>query len=187
MIVYGFPTKLQALQFEWAWQNPHASRHLHASPAATPPSTDPDAPVVKPTAQFPKSTLSNRPLTKVQVLMFMLTVAPWKAFNLKVLLFSDDAQSWWNEARVLGPVMRTDAGVRKWEFELRKRGKKRGEVEQWTVEQAARIDSTEVVLRREGVDGERLVRHGQGDSVLDKIDAHDGERSRCVSSSLSPL
>ncbi|KND03795.1 endonuclease [Spizellomyces punctatus DAOM BR117] len=31
VVVYGFPNKYAALQFEWAWQKPHLSRHFSAA------------------------------------------------------------------------------------------------------------------------------------------------------------
>ncbi|GAA5881114.1 hypothetical protein JCM1840_007108 [Sporobolomyces johnsonii] len=170
LIVYGFLTKLQALQFEWAWQNPHQSRLLHtAPPPPPPPPPDDDAATKKkkkekppaapkPIAQFPHKVISNRALSRVQVLQFMLTVAPWRSFDLSVLCFSDDAKEWWDEARRVGPVMRTEAGLRKWE-KLRVEEGTEGE-DPWG-ERGERLERVKVEVRREGVDGKRLVRMGE--------------------------
>lgn len=207
LIVYGFPTKLQALQvslrplnfaqhddklivyffgtqFEWAWQNPHTSRHLHTNSissrtmsTSTSTSTTTKAPTeAKGKAHFPKSAMSNRALTKVQVLQYMLTVAPWEAFNLKVMFFSLQAEKWWDEALGLGGVVRTEAARRKWEKEkLKGKGKgkgKGGETDGWS-ERKKRIESTERSLRVVGVDGGRLLRAGLGEQE-DRIRVDDG-------------
>ncbi|KAL8287682.1 hypothetical protein RQP46_003540 [Phenoliferia psychrophenolica] len=161
MIVWGFPTKLQALQFEWAWQNPHLSRHLHSPTSVH---------EVKPHAQFPRGAASNRPQTKVQVVQFMLTVAPWKAFDLRVTMFSRDAREWWDLGRRMGPVVRTDAGLRKWEKD---RAKSMDREDPWE-ERGEVLDEVQKILRIEGVDGLRLVRSGKGVET-DKIKVDDAD------------
>ncbi|ORY49295.1 hypothetical protein BCR35DRAFT_356149 [Leucosporidium creatinivorum] len=172
LIVYNFPTKLQALQFEWAWQNPDRSRLLRrAAPSPSPaPSTSLSSTIkaskatkssstaTTTTAQFPRTALSNRPLSKVQVLQYMLTTPPWSSFDLRVLLFSTEAQTWWTEARRLGPTLRTEAGVRKWEKERAKLGV---QGDAWEDGRGEKLDRVRVELRREGVDGERRVRIGE--------------------------
>ncbi|KAM0787894.1 hypothetical protein ACM66B_003944 [Microbotryomycetes sp. NB124-2] len=172
MIVYGFPSKLQALQFEWAWQNPHASRHLHAkqSDQARDLADDDDTgkcATSKPVAQFPKTSMSNRPQAKVQVLQYMLTVPPWRAFKLQVLLFSQDAQTWWDNARAWGPTVRTDAALRKWLKE-----QTNATEDPWG-EDGRFLDGVRVELRPQGVDGGRLRRHGVDEDDLSKITVDD--------------
>lgn len=213
-IVYGFPTKLQALQFEWAWQNPHASRLLHAPPMATASPGGPtprspqegtgssdtdgaaaaegrkkqgtraksDSKAQKPVAQFPRTAASNRGQTRIQVLQYMLTVPPWRSFNLRVMLFSDLAQLWWDRARKAGPTVRTDAGWNKFQKELEKeKGKGREdspatrERDAWG-ERAVWLEKVRVDIRREGVDGERLVRTGerQQEDAIGRMRIDDG-------------
>ncbi|GAA5919519.1 hypothetical protein JCM1841_002251 [Sporobolomyces salmonicolor] len=189
LIVYGFPTKLQALQFEWAWQNPHTSRLLRAAPPPPPPASPasstcplPDdaanptsgRKATRPTPQFPQMALSTKPLSRVQVLQFMLTVPPWRSFDLSVLCFSDDSKSWWDMARRVGPVVRTEAALRKWEKERVKEGTEG--VDPWG-ERGERLERVKVEVRREGVDGKRLIRMGErleGEEV-GRIRVDDGD------------
>lgn len=101
----------------------------------------------------------------------MLTVSPWKQFNLSVQFFSEEAQSWWEVGRTLGPIVRTDAARRKWEKELKAKGIKLNEVDPWN-EDGQVIDDVKTILRIEGVDGGRLVRDGTGEQE-DRIKVDD--------------
>ncbi|KAJ1892453.1 Slx4p interacting protein [Kickxella alabastrina] len=72
VIVRGFPSKASALQFEWAWQNPHMSRHSSFD-------TVPFA--VKSMLYGPTQ---KRLETKLLALCVMLTVPPFKFWPLTI-------------------------------------------------------------------------------------------------------
>lgn len=137
-------------QFEWAWQNPQASRHLH-SPSALSPTTH------KPLPQFPRSPLSNRLLTKVQVVQYMLTSAPWSRFTLKVMLFGEAVESAWKDARAGRGVVRTATKKKHTSKGKEREQQSKAELDDWE-ERDRFLDRVHVSVRMEGVDGMRLTR-----------------------------
>lgn len=106
----------------------------------------------------------------------MLTSPPWSAFDLRVLLFGLEAQTWWETAKEVGPTLRTEAGVRK----AVKMGQA-GWMGPLLKAREERLRRVRVDLRREGVDGERRVRLGEveedaliGEGREEKLRVDDG-------------
>ena len=88
LLVYGFPSKVSALQFEWAWQNPHLSRHMRHTRA--------DLANVKPTKvgepmevrQAPVFKKSQQQLpAKLKVLGEMMQQLPFSKWPLHIHVF----------------------------------------------------------------------------------------------------
>ncbi|KAJ6558516.1 hypothetical protein DFH09DRAFT_532818 [Mycena vulgaris] len=79
MIVYGFPSKLAALQFEWAWQHAHISRHLREDGKAM-------------------LRRANTVSSNIRTVRLMLSVHPWRTWPLHVKLFTDAAVKGWKNA-----------------------------------------------------------------------------------------
>lgn len=124
-MVYGFPSKLAALQFEWAWQKAEVSRHLRRPTHATGPGTGceplptvendatqagqnggPDDPSEKVKGKpassqraisyFPRKSLNGSPMMKIAILQRLVVSLPFRHLALSVQLFSKDARTWWD-------------------------------------------------------------------------------------------
>ena len=86
LLVYGFPSKTAALQFEWAWQNPHLSRQ---APTAT-------KTVIRGKVARRKS--SQIPLTqRVEILREMLGFEGWRRWPLKVAILDKCVGKAWED------------------------------------------------------------------------------------------
>ncbi|KAL0956180.1 hypothetical protein HGRIS_002340 [Hohenbuehelia grisea] len=83
MIVHGFPSKLAALQFEWAWQHPYVARHLRNESGK---------------AVFSKSSKNRYLKGNIQVVRTMIASHPYNTWPLHVKLFTTQAVKFWEDA-----------------------------------------------------------------------------------------
>ncbi|VVA39400.1 PREDICTED: structure-specific endonuclease [Prunus dulcis] len=68
LCIYGFPTNVSALQFEWAWQHPTVSKAVRQAAASF---------------KSPRGLVS-----KIKLAYTMLTLPPWQSLNITVKFFS---------------------------------------------------------------------------------------------------
>lgn len=104
MIVYGFPSKLCALQFEWAWQHPHISRHLRGEDGKAVFQMNGKSRYLRTNVSFvcmlsvgsQRQQLSGSWCTRIA--RSMICSHPYNTWPLHVKLFTTEAEKAWNDS-----------------------------------------------------------------------------------------
>jgi structure-specific endonuclease subunit SLX1 len=95
-VVAGFPSNIAALQFEWAWQNAHLTRHIphdeRISFATTRIKTSPKTGRTRRRPGRPKASLTD----KLSNLHLLVRVPYFSKWPLELRFFSEDVFQFWN-------------------------------------------------------------------------------------------